>query len=55
VFSKNDQDIGKAEHFDHNILLKDKKPRFQKQFPFPDTDRPSVESQIQEWLKMGII
>jgi hypothetical protein len=26
VFSKNDQDIGKAEHFEHNILLKDNKP-----------------------------
>jgi hypothetical protein len=26
MFSKNDQDIGKAEHFEQNILLKDNKP-----------------------------
>ena len=55
VFSKNNQDIGKANHFEHNILLKDNKPRYQKQFPIPDAHRPDIEVQIQEWLQMGII
>jgi hypothetical protein len=44
MFSKNDQDIGKAEHFEQNILLKDNKPWFQKQYPFPDAHRPEVEA-----------
>jgi 16S rRNA G1207 methylase RsmC len=35
VFSKNDQDIGKAEYFEHNILLKDNKPLFQKTISNP--------------------
>jgi hypothetical protein len=52
VFSKNDQDIGKAKHFEQNILLKDIKPRFQKQYPILEAHRPSVENQIQEWLKI---
>jgi hypothetical protein len=30
VFIENDQDIGEAEHFEHNILVKDNKPMFQK-------------------------
>jgi hypothetical protein len=55
VFIEKDQNIEKAEHFEHNIFLKDNKPRFKKKYPFPDTYRPSVETQIQEWLKMGII
>ncbi len=55
VFSKNNQDIGKAEHFEHNILLKDNKPWFQKQYPIPDAHRPEAEAQIQDRLKMGII
>jgi hypothetical protein len=54
VFSKNDQDIGRTEHFQHNILLKANKPRFQKQFPIPDKHRPEGEAQIQDWLRMGI-
>jgi hypothetical protein len=54
VFSKNDQDICKTEHFEHNILLKDNKPRFQKQYPIPDAHRPRVEAQIQDWLKMWV-
>jgi hypothetical protein len=53
VFSKNDQDIGKAEHFQHTILLKDNKPRFLKQYPIRDAHRPEVEAQIQDWLKIG--
>jgi hypothetical protein len=53
MFSKNDQDIGKAEHFEHKILLKDKKPRFQKQYPIPEAHRPEVEAQIQDWLKIS--
>ncbi len=55
MFSKNDQDIRKAEYLEHNILLNDTKPRFKKQYPIPDAHRPSMEAQIQDWLKMGII
>jgi hypothetical protein len=55
VFSKYDLDIGKANHLEHNILLKDNKPRFQKQYPIPDAHRSEVEAQILDWLKMGII
>ncbi len=29
------QDIGKANHFEHIILLKENKPRYQKKFPIP--------------------
>jgi hypothetical protein len=28
VFIKNNPDIGKAEYFEHNILLKENKPKF---------------------------
>jgi hypothetical protein len=55
VFSKHSQDIGKANHFEHSFLLKDNKPRYQKQFPIPDAHRPNIEEQINEWLQMGII
>ena len=54
-FSKKDQNIGRAEHFEHNILLKDNKPRYKKQYAVPDAHRLSVETQIQVDLKMGIM
>jgi hypothetical protein len=48
VFSKHSQDIGKANHFEHNILLKNNKPRYQKLFPITDAHRPNIEEQINE-------
>ena len=55
MFSKNYQDIGRTDHVKHDILLKENKPIFQKQYPVPDAHRPDVEAQIKDWLKMGII
>jgi hypothetical protein len=53
LFSKNYPHILKAKHFEHSIWLEYNKPRFQKQYPVPDAHRPSIEMQIQEWLKIG--
>ncbi|MFM8998473.1 MAG: reverse transcriptase domain-containing protein, partial [Actinomycetota bacterium] len=55
VFSKTPSDIGRATHFEHTIMLKEFDPVFRKQFRIPDAHREALETQVQEWLDMGII
>jgi hypothetical protein len=47
--------IGLATNLKHRIDLKDQEPTYRKQFPIPDTLRSELESQVKEWLKMGLI
>ena len=55
VFSKNKNDLGRANNFEHNIKLKAKDPSYIKQFRIPEAHRSHLEEQIKEWLKIGII
>jgi len=55
VFSRNPEDLGTATHFEHAIQLKNFDPIFRKQFRIPDQHRQALETQVEEWLKMGII
>jgi hypothetical protein len=55
VFSVDKSDLGLASNLKHRIDLKDKDPTYRKQFPIPDAHRQELESQVNEWLKMGLI
>ncbi len=55
VFSVDKNDLGLASNLKHRIDLKDKEPTYRKQFPIPDAHRHELESQVNEWLKMGLI
>ena len=55
VFSVDKSDLGLASNLKHRIDLKDKEPTYRKQFPIPDAHRHELESQVNEWLKMGLI
>jgi len=55
VFSKTPNDIGKATHFEHSVMLKNFDPIFRKQFRIPDAHREALEEQVKNWLAMGII
>ena len=47
--------LGKANHYEHSITLKNKDPLYIKQFKIPDVHRKMLEEQVREWLKLGII
>jgi len=55
VFSKNKNDLGRANNFTHKIDLKDNAPVYIPQYRLPDTHKLKLEQQVDEWLKMGII
>ena len=55
VFSLDKGDIGLASNLKHRIDLKDNEPTYRKQFPIPDAHRMELETQVNEWLKMGLI
>jgi hypothetical protein len=55
VFSKNQKDLGCATNFMHTIHLKNSAPTYVKQFPVPEAYRTQLATQIQEWLKMGVV
>jgi hypothetical protein len=55
VFSVDKGDLGLASNLKHRIDLKDKEPTYRKQFPIPDAHRNELGSQVNEWLKMGLI
>jgi len=55
IFSKNKEDLGQANNFEHNIKLKDNLPIYRKQFRIPEAHQESLHKQIDEWVKIGII
>ena len=55
VFSKSKHDLGLANHYEHSISLKNSDPLYIKQFKIPEVHRVMLESQVKEWLKLGII
>ena len=55
VFSKNSSDLGCATNHEHTIHLKNSLPTYVKQYPVPEAYRDQLESQVKEWLKMGIV
>ncbi len=55
VFSKDKNDLGRANNITHKIDLKDKAPVYILQYRLPDTHKLKLEQQVDEWLKMGII
>ncbi|NBR25185.1 MAG: hypothetical protein EBU08_15700, partial [Micrococcales bacterium] len=55
IFSRNKADLGRANNFEHNIRLKSSLPIYRKQFRIPEAHQESLDKQIDEWVKMGII
>ncbi|MGI9161329.1 MAG: reverse transcriptase domain-containing protein, partial [Mycobacterium sp.] len=55
VFSKTREDLGSANNFEHTIKLKNTDPIYRKQFRIPEAHQDALHTQIDEWLKIGII
>ena len=55
VFSKDKSDLGRADLIQHEIILKSEEPVYVKQFKIPDTHHDYLQTQVKEWLKLGII
>jgi hypothetical protein len=55
VFSKTSSDLGCATNHEHTIHLKNSHPTYVKQYPIPEAYRTQLETQVKEWLKMGIV
>ncbi len=55
IFSKDKNDLGRANNFTHKIDLKNKAPVNIPQYRFADTHKAALDKQIDEWLKMGVI
>ena len=55
IFSRNKDDLGRANNFEHEIHLKNKEPTFVKQFKIPEAHRDQLEAQIKEWQKIGVV
>jgi hypothetical protein len=55
VFSEEKNDIRRSDLIQHEIHLKSNEPIYVKQFKIPDTHQEYLESQVKEWLKMGIV
>ena len=55
VFSRHKLDLGTANNFEHTIKLKTNEPVYVKQFRIPESHRDALLTQVNEWLKLGII
>ena len=55
VFSRDKNDLGRANNFEHTIRLKNNDPIYRKQFRIPEAHREALHRQIDDWLKIGII
>ncbi len=55
VFSKHKNDLGRCDLVQHEIHLKDPSPVYIKQFKIPEVHATSIEEQVREWLKLGIV
>jgi hypothetical protein len=55
IFSNSKSDLGRANNFEHNIRLKSSDPIYRKQYRIPEAHQESLDKQIDEWVKMGII
>jgi dUTPase len=55
VFSKDGNDLGRANHYEHEINIKHKNPIYIKQFRIPEAHRSMLETQVKLWMKQGII
>ena len=54
VFSATKFDLGRANHYEHKICVKNQEPVFVKQFRIPEAHRQELINQVQEWVKLGI-
>ena len=55
VFSRDKNDLGRANNFEHHIDMKSNEPIYRKQFQIPDAHQHLLHSQVQEWLKLGVV
>jgi len=55
VFSLDKNELGRANHFEQKIEMKDRIPVYTKQFKIPLAHQEFLEKQIKEWLNIGII
>jgi hypothetical protein len=55
LLSTDKNDLGWANHFEHNITTKYENPTDRKQSPIPEAYREGLEKQIKYWLAMGLI
>ena len=55
VFSRDKNNLGRANNFEHTIKLKTTDPVYRKQFRIPEAHRDALHKQIDDWLKIGII
>ena len=55
VFSKNENDLGCANHFKHKIDLNNKNPIYVKQFRIAEAYRAGLFEQVKTWLALGVI
>ena len=55
VFSKNENDLGCANHYKHKIDLKQTDPIYVKQFRIADAYKNGLFDQVKTWLTLGII
>jgi hypothetical protein len=55
VFSLSKNDLGRSNLIQHDIQLKTSEPIYVKHFKLPEAHREAVETQVLEWLKLGVI
>ncbi|MBM3429104.1 MAG: hypothetical protein FJX95_10020, partial [Bacteroidetes bacterium] len=55
IFSRNKTDLGRCNHYEHKIEMKNKQPVYTKQFKLPLAHQKFLEEQIKDWLRIGII
>ena len=55
VFSKNENDLGCANHYKHKIDLNNKNPIYVKQFRIAEAYRTGLFEQVKTWLALGVI
>ncbi len=55
ALSRDKFDLGLSDILEHKIHLRDKEPVYHKQFPFSLAHLEEVRSNIDKWLKLGIV